>query len=280
MLIPTITLQPGDSGENVRELQRRLAAVDQLSEDQINGSYDGPTTEAVRSFQGLHGLDVDGIAGPRTIRKLNAVVAGTAGNNDSDTRKEEEEVEQEIETVEQAAMALEQQERQLTEEELGLANHEPAMPPPPKMDEPKLPEMEQGTADSLFLDDPSLETNALKGKDEQAKAQEQEAKAQEQAPKEMQKPQGEALAQAEQSAKAEQELAAQQAIPKEPIRFDDKALDAIDKSLSEPVKMEVKEAGVVMMKNGVQQTAVPPDMQIGGPSVTPQQQKQQTAELG
>lgn len=278
MLIPTITLQPGDSGDNVRELQRRLVAVDQLSEGQINGSYDGPTTESVRGFQGMQGLNVDGIAGPRTIRKLNAVVAGTASSDDSGSKQEEEEVEQEIETSEAIELALQEQERQKTEDELGLAEPAPDVPLPPQMEAPKVPDLEAmgGTADSLFLDDPNLDMDVTKSKDVEVEAKAKEAELK--APKEQEAKHqaGEELAKAEAAEKAS--IAPPE--PKEPIRFEDKKLDAMDKSLSEPTKMEVKQAGEVMMKNGVKEVAVPAEMQIGGPSQTPQQQKQQGAELG
>lgn len=53
------TLRRGDTGEGVRELQRRLGIA-------ADGSF-GPKTEAaVRDLQGLHALKVDGVAGPKT----------------------------------------------------------------------------------------------------------------------------------------------------------------------------------------------------------------------
>ncbi len=78
MFLPgNITLEPGDSGDYVTELQRRLAARDLLAEGAVNGVYDGITTNAVKGFQSLHGLTIDGIAGPDTIRRLNTFGAST-----------------------------------------------------------------------------------------------------------------------------------------------------------------------------------------------------------
>ena len=71
MILPnSITLRPGDSGDYVTELQRRLAQRDLLSEMDITGFYDATTTRAIKTFQSANGLKVDGIAGPETLRLL------------------------------------------------------------------------------------------------------------------------------------------------------------------------------------------------------------------
>lgn len=89
MFLPAnITLQFGDSGDFVAELQRRLAAVNAHDENGINGFYDGVTVNSVSSFQSRVGLRADGIAGPETLRKLNGVVSGDTSGDD---KKEEEE---------------------------------------------------------------------------------------------------------------------------------------------------------------------------------------------
>lgn len=91
MFLPsTITLKPGDSGDFVAELQRRLATVDCFSHDAINGFYDGMTTNAVSTFQSRHGLSVDGIAGPETLRRLNGVISGDTSSTTSSNQAEEE----------------------------------------------------------------------------------------------------------------------------------------------------------------------------------------------
>lgn len=96
MFLPsTITLEPGDTGDYVTELQRRLAQRDLLSEGAINGVYDGITTNAVKGFQSLCGLTIDGIAGPDTIRRLNSFGSvassdeGGGAADDSSTQEDE-----------------------------------------------------------------------------------------------------------------------------------------------------------------------------------------------
>lgn len=62
------TLKRGDVGEDVAELQRMLTAAGFPVPD--IGTY-GPVTERmVREYQSRHGLDADGIVGPRTLASL------------------------------------------------------------------------------------------------------------------------------------------------------------------------------------------------------------------
>ena len=90
MFLPSnITLQFGDSGDFVTELQRRLSVVKCFSEDMINGFYDGNTVGGVTHFQVMVGLHADGVAGPETLRRLNGVIAG-GGTASGDGKKEEE----------------------------------------------------------------------------------------------------------------------------------------------------------------------------------------------
>ncbi|MFO0069141.1 MAG: peptidoglycan-binding domain-containing protein, partial [Alphaproteobacteria bacterium] len=57
MFLPAnITLQFGDTGDFVTELQRRLSTIQLLSEMMVNGAYDGNTVNAVKSFQSMHGI--------------------------------------------------------------------------------------------------------------------------------------------------------------------------------------------------------------------------------
>jgi GH24 family phage-related lysozyme (muramidase) len=66
------TLQPGARGEEVEQLQQTLLAAG-YDPNGVDGMF-GPGTEAaVRRLQGDHGLDVDGIAGPRTWGALAAL---------------------------------------------------------------------------------------------------------------------------------------------------------------------------------------------------------------
>ena len=73
---PTKTLKPGDTGPQVRLLQRSLAHLG-FSPGTIDGQYGPSTTAAVTSFQKAHGLTADGVCGPKTIAALqNALTTG------------------------------------------------------------------------------------------------------------------------------------------------------------------------------------------------------------
>ncbi len=66
--ILTRTLRSGYTGSDVTYVQQRLKALNYLSA--VTGTYDSATMEAVRQFQGLHGLTQDGLAGARTFTAL------------------------------------------------------------------------------------------------------------------------------------------------------------------------------------------------------------------
>ena len=63
-------LQSGDTGRDVRALQRDLAARGYLAFGAINGSYDYATEQGVMAFQGWEGLQRDGTAGPSTRARI------------------------------------------------------------------------------------------------------------------------------------------------------------------------------------------------------------------
>ncbi len=63
------TLQMGDRGDNVRDMQERLQEYGYY-EGEIDGAYGNQTRQAVEKFQYMHGLSVDGIAGRRTLTVL------------------------------------------------------------------------------------------------------------------------------------------------------------------------------------------------------------------
>jgi zinc D-Ala-D-Ala carboxypeptidase len=73
----TRTLKEGDSGSDVRELQIRVAgwAADSPSMTYVavDGQFGPGTKAAVQRFQRAYGLDPDGIVGPATQAKLNAL---------------------------------------------------------------------------------------------------------------------------------------------------------------------------------------------------------------
>jgi len=58
-----VLLKTGSTGKAVTVVQRRLHV-------KVDGHYGRETRQAVRVFQGNHGLDVDGIVGPLTWRAL------------------------------------------------------------------------------------------------------------------------------------------------------------------------------------------------------------------
>ena len=68
-------LREGDSGEEVRELQRLLQSHGFYSA-QIDGQFGYQTMLAVKQFQNLSGLQVDSVVGPNTWRELLAESSG------------------------------------------------------------------------------------------------------------------------------------------------------------------------------------------------------------
>lgn len=64
------TLRSGYTGEDVKTLQERLVALNYLSSSAVTGNYDSTTISAVKSFQSIHGLSVDGLAGVNTFTAL------------------------------------------------------------------------------------------------------------------------------------------------------------------------------------------------------------------
>jgi peptidoglycan hydrolase-like protein with peptidoglycan-binding domain len=64
------TIKLGDTGDDVKRLQRVFARAKALGFDDVDGTF-GPETEiAVKDFQQSNGLTVDGIVGPNTWGKV------------------------------------------------------------------------------------------------------------------------------------------------------------------------------------------------------------------
>lgn len=63
------TLQMGDRGADVREMQAKLQEYGYY-QGEIDGAYGNQSRQAVEQFQYMHGLAVDGIAGRRTLTVL------------------------------------------------------------------------------------------------------------------------------------------------------------------------------------------------------------------
>jgi hypothetical protein len=72
--VPTSPLKPGDTGTQVKLLQRALVRLAYYS-GKVDGDYGPATTEAVKTFQLAAKLTADGIAGPQTLRALKKAVA-------------------------------------------------------------------------------------------------------------------------------------------------------------------------------------------------------------
>jgi peptidoglycan hydrolase-like protein with peptidoglycan-binding domain len=63
-------LRTGSRGQDVTDLQSRLAALGYYDKDQIDGAFGTGTKEAVIAFQKANGLDADGVAGAETKEVL------------------------------------------------------------------------------------------------------------------------------------------------------------------------------------------------------------------
>jgi len=66
---PTTTLKPGDTGAQVKALQRELNALG-YTVGKVDGSYGSQTSKAVTAFQRARHLTADGIVGPLTLQAL------------------------------------------------------------------------------------------------------------------------------------------------------------------------------------------------------------------
>ncbi|AVQ98039.1 hypothetical protein OBCHQ24_02960 [Oceanobacillus iheyensis] len=80
-----ITLRLGHSGAEVRRLQEALVDNNfypniEASNNGVDGVYGANTEDAVRRYQIMNGLTVDGIAGPQTLIALGLSGGGTGGS--------------------------------------------------------------------------------------------------------------------------------------------------------------------------------------------------------
>jgi len=67
-----VTVRLGDTGDDVRRLQRVLARMKGLLPSDVDGVFGAKTDQAVKSFQQSVGLAADGVVGPITWGKLPA----------------------------------------------------------------------------------------------------------------------------------------------------------------------------------------------------------------
>lgn len=83
MVRPTLRL--GDTGPAVVTLQEALARLEPLPSKLVADGHFGPRTEeTLRLFQAIHGLDMDGIAGPRTWAAIDAALHAPPGIDEPD----------------------------------------------------------------------------------------------------------------------------------------------------------------------------------------------------
>ncbi len=68
-----VAVKPGDSYAAVGQLATMLRRLGDLPENALSASkmYDGPLVDAVKHFQGRHGLDTDGVLGKATFTQIN-----------------------------------------------------------------------------------------------------------------------------------------------------------------------------------------------------------------
>lgn len=74
---PTTTLKLGDTGAQVKRLQKCLNKLDNAKLE-VDGSFGYLTDKAVRRFQKKHKLEVDGIVGPITRAKIKSLMTKEA----------------------------------------------------------------------------------------------------------------------------------------------------------------------------------------------------------
>lgn len=70
----TTTLKPGDTGTQVKALQRALASLG-YSPGKVDGDYGPSTQTAVKKLQQASKLTADGVLGPKTLRALKSALA-------------------------------------------------------------------------------------------------------------------------------------------------------------------------------------------------------------
>ncbi len=72
-------IKDGSDGEAVKNVQSKLKALNYYS-GSVTGHVGNKTKDAIKKFQRDHGLTADGIAGPQTIAKIDAVYASKGGS--------------------------------------------------------------------------------------------------------------------------------------------------------------------------------------------------------
>ena len=73
--MPT-TIKLGDTGEDVKRLQRVFARMKVLGPDDVDGVFGPQTEQVVKDFQQSNGLVVDGVVGPITWKPPTPIPRG------------------------------------------------------------------------------------------------------------------------------------------------------------------------------------------------------------
>lgn len=79
-------LKKGSRGQEVKELQQKLNTLG-YSTNGVDGIFGGGTERAIKQFQKDNGLKADGIAGPKTMAKINEVSQNKSIGNQSTKSK-------------------------------------------------------------------------------------------------------------------------------------------------------------------------------------------------
>ena len=77
------TCAPGDKGDAVKKVQKRLIALGYLASGCADGDYGNMTKTAVKNFQSRNGLSVTGTVNSATLKKLNSSDAKKAASDSS-----------------------------------------------------------------------------------------------------------------------------------------------------------------------------------------------------
>ena len=275
MFLPTnITLQFGDTGDFVAELQRRLSRLDLLGEMMVNASFDGNTVNAVKSFQSIHGLRVDGVAGPETLRRLAGILSGDSGSSSStsgDTKQEEEkQYRRDISFYDSVMQDTAAQDpapgSQLHEPALGPSRREAATAPteyslaaspPPRVDPALSPEAQRANAALIndILAQPAAEQ--LRERKEQPPADlRKDLEARHAVDQKRQFAEKLPEIETEKSTRTDEKTKRTEdpATPRNPLSaFVQKIVDYIESKLPRHVSQEVKEIGQTMLRAGVRE---------------------------
>ncbi|MBN8542668.1 MAG: peptidoglycan-binding protein [Alphaproteobacteria bacterium] len=296
MFLPSnITLQFGDTGEFVAELQRRLSLINLFNEAFINATFDGNTVNAVKSFQSMQGLRVDGIAGPETLRRLNGMISGDTSSTTSSSSNQEEEqnkvratalmvdaifADAQQQPIDPTLMAAPEEKREAP------AAEKPSVPVPPPRNDLAQAQDTQAQQQNMELlkqqemarqqqqpPQPTAEELQARLMQQQAEmARLQEQLNQQQAPK------------LEQAAKPKEEPKAkeeQAVVERKPLSaMLQKLVDYIESKLPRSVVDEVKSIGLAMARAGVREAAMPTEAVARAPELEAGRGAQQQQQRG